>query len=149
MGFPKLSGLGPKPGERIVVILKPTPSSGALLVVGCNLAQHRQTGCQLSLHLMRDEDVARRRQTPSELECHTSVCVPSAAERTCSKVHRRPPTNVATATTKTCPAVTFRTSLAPNACNALWAQTVFAGVVVRMEIKMGWSRQSNLEVRLA
>ena len=31
-------------------------------------------------------------------------------------------------TTKTCPAIRFRTSLAPNACSALWAQAMFAGV---------------------
>ena len=160
MGFATLLGLGPKSGERSVVILKPMSFFGALLVVGCNLAQHRQTGCQLGLRLMRDEDVARLRQTPSQLECHTCVCVPSAAERTCSKVHKRPPTNVATApacsggsagfgTTKTRPAVTFCTSLAPNAHSALWARTIFAGVVESGWKYMGWSSQSILELGLA
>ena len=74
MGFAKLFGSGLKSGERIVVIVEPTPSSGALLVVGCNLAQHLQSGCQSGLEVMRNEDVARRRQTPSQLECHTSAC---------------------------------------------------------------------------
>ena len=44
MEFAKLPDSDLKSGERTVVIVEPTPFSGALLVVGCNLAQNLQSG---------------------------------------------------------------------------------------------------------
>ena len=130
MDFAKLLGSGPKSGERIVVIVDPTPFSGALLVVGCNLAQNVQSGCQFGLEATRDEDATRRRQAPSQLECHTSACAICSREEMLKGAQETPDQRCNglglfwrirwVQDHKDLPCSNF-VHLSPNACSALWA----------------------------